>query len=202
MINIEALTHGREPKNGEYLTIVIDGRGASGKTALAAFLGRTLEGFTVLNGDDYFEPHDHDVTWGDFNEQRFQDEVLTPINLGFREFSIRPFDFPRSELGQPIHLSISSGVIIERCFSFTLPLSGDVLIWVETPPMICLERGLQRDGAIALGERASAAWEQVWQPREARYISESSPMKIADYVVDGTRPFGEEGWLLRSGTND
>lgn len=201
MINIDVLTNGKEPKNGEYFTIVIDGRGASGKTALAAFLGRALEGFTVFHGDDYFEPHDHEITWGDFNEQRFQDEVLTPINLGSREFSIRPFDFPRGELGQPIHLSIRRGVIVERCFSFELPLNGDVLIWVETLPTICLERGLKRDGATSLGERAIAAWEQVWQPREARYISELSPMQLADYVVDGTRPFEEEPWLHRSGPN-
>lgn len=198
MINIAKIYERVEPKNGEYITIAIDGRGASGKSALAEFLNQELEEFTIINGDDYFEPHSNEITWGEFNEKRFQDEVLLPIRKGLRGFSIRPFDFPNGELGQPKQMNIDRGVIIERCYSFELPIDWDVRIWVETPEEICLTRGLQREGAKVLGERATAAWTQVWQPRESGYIAKFQPIQIADYVVDGTQPFEDTNWLAKN----
>lgn len=188
-----------EPKNGEYITIAIDGRGASGKSVLAEFLSHALPEFTIINGDDFFEPHSNEITWGEFNEERFQDEVLLPVRMGLREFAIRPFDFPNGELGQPKRMNIDRGIIIERYYSFELPVDWDIRIWVETPEGICLERGLQREGAKVLGNRATAAWLQVWQPRETRYIADLLPMQIADYVVDGTQPFEDEEWFPRNG---
>ena len=198
MIDIAAFYNCIEPKNGEYVTIAIDGRGASGKSALAEFLNTELDGFMVINGDDFFEPHAHEITWGGFNEERFRDEVLLPVKLGLREFTIRPFDFPHGELASPKQLKIVRGVIIERCFTFKLPIEWDFRIWVETPKEVCLMRGLQREGAKILGERASAAWSQVWQPREDRYIEESSPMHISDYIVDGTQPFENVNWVPKN----
>lgn len=198
MIDIAKFIDDAEPKNREYVTIAIDGRGASGKSALARFLGRELDGFTIINGDDFFEPHDHEITWGEFNEDRFREEVLVPVNLGLREFTIRPFDFPRGELGPPKHLNINRGMIIERCFTFELPVEWDIRIWVETPKKVCLERGLRREGAKVLGERAKAAWSQIWQPLESRYIENLQPLQIADYVLDGTQPFENENWRPRN----
>ncbi|MFZ2228241.1 MAG: hypothetical protein WA090_03105 [Candidatus Nanopelagicaceae bacterium] len=198
MIDIAKFHNGAEPRNGQCTTIAIDGRGASGKSTLALFLGTALDGFTVINGDDFFESHDDEIIWGEFNEERFRNEVLFPVNLGRREFTIRPFDFPQGELGPPKHLSINRGVIIERCFSFKFPIEWDIRIWVETPKKICLERGLKREGAKVLSKRATAAWTQIWQPRESHYIAKSSPRQIADYVVDGTQPFEDAEWLPRS----
>jgi uridine kinase len=44
----------REPHNGRFFTIAIDGRGGSGKTHLAAYLKNILKDFTFIEGDDYF----------------------------------------------------------------------------------------------------------------------------------------------------
>ncbi len=195
MINIAKIYERVEPKNGEYITIAIDGRGASGKSALAEFLSQELEEFTIINGDDFFEPHSNEITWGEFNEERFRNEVLLPVRMGLREFPIRLFDFPNGELGQPKQMNIDRGVIIERCYSFELPIDWDVRIWVETPEEICLERGLQREGAKVLGKRAADAWSQIWQPRESRYIAKFQPIQIADFVVAGTQAFEDEEWL-------
>ncbi len=201
MIDITKIYDRLEPKNGEYLTIAIDGRGASGKSALADFLSRELEEFAIINGDDFFEPHSNGITWGEFNEERFRTEVLLPIKMGLSDFAFRPFDFPNGQLGQSKQMNIARGVFIERCYSFEFPIDWDIRIWVETPKKICLERGLQREGAKVLGERAMAAWSQVWQPRESRYIAESSPMQIADYVVDGTLAFENQEWLPKPPRN-
>lgn len=197
MIEIAEFLSEFGPKNGEYLTIAIDGRGASGKSTLAEFLRKELPGFTIINGDDFFEPIDHQILWGEFNEERFRNEVLFPINLGLHDFTIRPYDFPTGKLGRPRHLRVDQGVIIEQCFSFQLPINWDIRIWVESPSKICLERGLQRDGATAMGERATAAWTRIWQPKESRYIAELSPGQVADFVVDGTQNFNDEEWLPR-----
>lgn len=74
----------------------------------------------------------------------------------------------------------------------SLDAPWDITIWIDTPAEICLEQGLMRDGAVALGERARLAWETVWQPREERYIHASAPMDAADFVVNGTKPFDDQ----------
>ena len=192
MIRLEE-SLGEEPaKNGVYPTICIDGRGASGKTSLAEFLASRLHGFTLVHGDDYFEPHDDPITWGDFNEDRFDADVLRRVRLGDREIPLRPFDFPNGRIGDEQVLAVASGLVIERWFGFSLDVPWDITIWVETPPSLCLARGLARDGGVALGEQARLAWETVWQPREDRYIEAVNPMESADFVVDGTRPFEEQ----------
>ena len=68
MIRPAGVLRDRAPRNGAYLTICVDGRGASGKTTLAECLRSALPGWEVVHGDDYFEPHDDLITWGDFNQ--------------------------------------------------------------------------------------------------------------------------------------
>ena len=189
MTTLGELLETREPNNGAYRTVCIDGRGASGKTTLADLLGARLPGFDVVHGDDYFEPHKDPVTWGDFNEERLEAELLAPVRAGARPISIRPYDFPRDVVGAPRVLPLEQGLVFERCFAFALPVAWDLTIWVEASRECCLSRGLARDGAVSLGDRARTAWEQVWQPREDRYLETMSPASHANLVLDGTRPF-------------
>ena len=83
-------------------------------------------------------------------------------------------------------------------FGLSLDAPWDLAIWVDTPPPVCLERGLARDGGVVLGERARLVWETVWQPREDRYIEDVAPMASTDFVVDGTRPSRISSGLQRS----
>ncbi|MDA8436280.1 MAG: hypothetical protein M0Z98_09880 [Actinomycetales bacterium] len=191
MIRLEEALRLSSPRNGAYPTICVDGRGASGKTTLAEFLAVHLEGLTVVHGDDYFEPHDGPVTWGRFNEARFDSDVLSRVRVGDRDIPLRPFDFPNRRVSGEQVLTITRGLVIERWLSMSLDVPWDIAIWVDAPPLLCLERGLAREDA-ALGERARLAWETVWQPREARYIEEMAPVESADFVVDGTSPFEDQ----------
>lgn len=177
------------PRNAAYPTVVVDGRGASGKTTLADLLVSHLEGWAVVHGDDYFEPHDHPVTWGDFDEERFDVDVLARVRQGEREIPVQPFDFALGRLGAVRPVVVHRGLVVERWFGFGLDAPWDVRIWVETPPEVCLERGLARDGGVALGERARLAWTTVWQPREEAFIQAVQPRRHADLLLDGTRPF-------------
>ena len=189
MIRLGDLLQDRAPKNGAYLTICIDGRGASGKTALAQFLHASSRGLNLFMETTTSEPHDDPITWGDFNEARFDADVLSRIRAGDPRISVRPFDFPRGRIGAERPLTIERGLLLERWFGLGLDAPWDIRIWVETPPEVCLARGLARDGAHALGERARVAWETIWQPREERYIRENAPTRTADVVVNGTAPF-------------
>ena len=189
VISIESLLAANPPRNGEYYTIAIDGRGASGKSNLATWLGSRLDGFAVVHGDDYFEPHDDSITWGDFNEERLDTELLAPLRRAERTIAFRPYDFPNGRVGPEQTIRVERGLVFERWFALSLVVPWDLTVWVETPQDVCLQRGLARDGAVALGERARLAWETVWQPREAAYIQETRPLDQAGIVVEGTSAF-------------
>ncbi|HET7899714.1 MAG TPA: hypothetical protein VFL59_00915, partial [Candidatus Nanopelagicales bacterium] len=142
-----------------------------------------------VHGDDYFAPHDDPLTWGDFDEERFDADVLSRVRAGERSIPVQPFDFPAGRLGGLRPVRVERGLIVERWFGFGLDAPWDVRIWVETPAEECLRRGLARDGGVALGERARLAWTTVWQPREQAYIDRLHPHDVADLVLDGTQPF-------------
>ena len=186
---LETLLADRRPANGSYLTIAVDGRCGAGKSSFAAFLADHLPGFAVLNGDDYFKPHDDDVTWGAFNDARLDAEVLSSLRAGDPVIESRAYDFPRGVVGPVRRTTVERGVVLERWLSMGLPVDWDLTIWVESPADVCLDRGLARAGGVALGERARRAWTEAWQPQEARYIEEIDPLRAADLVIDGTRSF-------------
>lgn len=176
----------RPPRNGVFHTIAVDGRGGSGKTTLADVLTEVLPGFFVLKGDDYFEPIDHPVSWGDFNDERFVAEVIEPIRRG-ESFVHRPYRWGEQPPITDHPVTIGAGIAIERCFIAAFDVPWDLSIWVETPRDLCLERGLDR--ALADREQTIRTWRDVWQPNEDRYIKERDPLRTADIVLDGTRPF-------------
>ncbi len=178
------------PKNGRYYTAAIDGRGGSGKTELAAYLGFRLPEFLIINGDDYFEPLENESAWGEFNEHRFATDVLSPMQWGSSRIVYQPYDFGRGTLRPAQERVINEGICIERCFSLGFPIVWDLKIWVETPKEVCLSRGIAREAMPR--DRVIAVWEQIWQPREDQYIETFHPRDQADLVIDGTRPFEDQ----------
>lgn len=175
-----------EPKNGNFYTIAIDGRGGSGKTLFAEFLKTLLPDYVFINGDDYFEPVENQTVWGDFNEERFRADVLIPLKKS-KEFTYRPYDWHSEPHISETRITVSEGICIERCFSFDFDFEWDLKIWVETSKDLCLERGLAREKMPK--ERVLTAWKEAWQPREDEYIAKYKPLTVADIVIDGTRPF-------------
>ena len=92
MIDSQDFFATHQPKNGRFFTIAIDGRGGSGKSTFAELLKTKLPDFTVLNGDDYFEPIKDPIVWGEFNDERFTQDVLQPLKRG-NAFVYRPYDW-------------------------------------------------------------------------------------------------------------
>ena len=56
-------------------------------------------------------------------------------------------------------------------------------IWIDTPPLVCLARGISRDGI----ERTSL-WAD-WQEREAAFFQSDPVRDHVHLIVDGQRPF-------------
>ena len=179
------------PKNERFYTVAIDGRGGSGKTRLAAYLNGIFFDFLIINGDDYFEPLLNELTWGEFNEERFDTDVLNPIRRGSNRIVHQPYDFEQGALTSPRNMVINQGICIERCFSFGFPIDWDLKIWVDTPKEVCLLRGIARNPPLTR-DRVIAVWEQVWQPREDQFIETFRPADQADLVIDGTQPFEDQ----------
>jgi uridine kinase len=181
------LLGGGTPTNGAYPTVAIDGRGGSGKSTFARRLSRAVPEFALISGDDYFEAIVDPVVWGAFNDDRFEDDVLRGLRMGRSALAIRPYVFADRSVRGTRAVDVSSGVIVDRCFSFEMNVSWDVRIWVETSRDECLRRGVARDEAVH-GARAGRAWSEIWQPREDEYIQRADPHLVADIVVDGSIP--------------
>jgi uridine kinase len=189
-VRLSALIAGRAPRNGRFRTVAVDGRGASGKTAFARHLGALVPGLTVVNGDDWFEPLAGEGAWGAFNEDRFARDVIGPLARGDDSYVQQTYDFEQGGLTPAGQVDTAGGVIVERCFSFALPVDWDLRIWVETPREVCLQRGIARD--LMPAERVRRVWSTVWQPAEDAYIAGRRPLDEADVVIDGTVAFEEQ----------
>ena len=174
------------PQNGIFYTIAIDGRAGSGKTTLAMRLQNLLPDFVHLNGDDYFEPKKDKLVWGAFNDERFIKEVVEPLQKG-NSFIYRPYDWHADPPITERKIVVNHGICLERCYSFRFDLAWDLKIWVETPRELCLQRGLAREKLPK--KTVLRTWQEVWQPLEDKYITETKPRHHADIVIDGTKPF-------------
>jgi uridine kinase len=181
------------PKNGKFYLVAIDGRGGSGKTTLSNLLQDVLPEFVLLHGDDYFEPASDGIAWGYFNDKRFVEDVVKPLATG-ENFTYRPYDWHAEPHISSQKITVDQGLVLERGYSFDLPLNWDLKIWVETPREACLERGLEREHMEV--EKSKKAW-AVWQKAEDVYIDKLKSQETADLVLYGTKPFSEQ--LSRQG---
>jgi uridine kinase len=176
------------PKNGKFYTIAVDGRGGSGKSTLTKYIAELLPEFIVLNGDDYFEPTDGQVSWGIFNDERFINDVIKPISKS-NKFVYKPYDWHSYPHISERTIEVSEGLCLERCYSFLFELDWDLKIWVDTPKEECLSRGLKRESMPR--ERVLIAWKE-WQTNEDDYISDYNPSTKADIILSGLLPFEKQ----------
>lgn len=189
MISLKAHLDGKEPKNGSYFLLAIDGRGGSGKSTLCDYLTPRLPEYFLLHGDIYFEPTPGGPAFGAFNDARFTKEIIKPAIAGNREIDFQDFDWSIQGLREKVSVKISSGLIIDRWLSFALPIDWDLRIWVNTPPSMTLARGLQRNDS---NPEIKRVWQDIWMPREERHIAEFMPQQTADIVLNGTVDFSTQ----------
>jgi uridine kinase len=169
----------------ETVWVGIDGRGAAGKTSLAAAVAATVgaAGHTVqvVHVDDFSGPHVD--TW---DRDRFRRQVLEPLLAGLpARYQAR--DWHTDSGGPWIDLAAGGVVVVEGVSATTaaVPVPWALRVWVDAPLDVRLARALARDG-----EERMSLWADRWLPSEEAYVAAERPDLRADLVVDGTQPPG------------
>ena len=153
--------------------IGVDGKGATGKTTLAARIAAALPRSVVVHIDDFAQP---DIRGWD--RGRFVRQVLQPLLVG-QPGRFQRWDFNRN-VGAEWH-TVPAGVpvVVEGVSSTDVRLGvpWDFTLWVEVPYEIRLARAVERDGPEMM-ER----WLTDWMPSEDAYEQAQRPQDRVDLV--------------------
>jgi uridine kinase len=153
--------------------IGVDGKGATGKTTLAAQIAAALPGSVVVHNDDFARP---DVRGWELD--RFVRQVLQPLLAG-RPGRYQRWDFDRNVGAEWTTVPVGVPVIVEGVSATDerLGVPWDFTIWVEVPYELRLARALERDGPEMM-ER----WLTDWMPSEDAYEQAQRPQERVDLV--------------------
>ncbi|MGI3781118.1 MAG: hypothetical protein ACRYG2_10105 [Janthinobacterium lividum] len=157
----------------------IDGKGASGKTTLAAAVAAALSAAVVVHVDDFARPSVE--TW---ERERFVAQVLQPLAAG-RPARYERWDWSRDASAGWTEVPVGVPVVVEGVSSTDVRLGvpWDVTLWVDAPYEVRLARALGRDG-----EAMREQWVGAWMPAEDAYEAAQRPQDRVDAVVSGTSP--------------
>ena len=161
--------------------IAVDGRGGSGKTALANRLREALPPAAVVHSDDVAW-HDSRFGWDDL----MIDGILRPLHAG------RPVHYrlPAWErLGRDGHIEVAASattVILEGVGVSRRSLTPylDLALWVQSDFDEARARGISRDIAHEGRTEAGAAqnWDE-WMTEEVPFLLDDRPWQRADVIV-------------------
>jgi uridine kinase len=161
--------------------IAVDGRGGSGKTALAERLCGAMAGAAVVHSDDVAWAHSR-FGWDDL----MVDGVLAPLRAG-RGVRYQPPAWRahgrdgRIEVPAEARTVIIEGVGMSR--QALAPLV-DVTVWVQSDFGEARRRGVRRD-MHSHGQDESAAlriWDE-WEAEEVPFLLKDRPWERADVLV-------------------
>lgn len=163
---------------GESRLVLIDGPAGSGKSTLARWLAGALAA-PVVHADDMYEG------WQGLStlESVLVPQVIVPWSEG-RPASFRRWDWERNAraeevMVEPAPVVIAEGVgVAQRA---ARPWAS-VVIWVEAPWPLRLNRGIERDG-----QDMADHWRQ-WQQVEAAHFEAEGTRAAATVTIDGTAP--------------
>lgn len=152
----------------------IDGKGASGKTTLAAAVAEAVPGAVVVHVDDFARPSV--ATW---ERDRFVAQVLVPLAAG-RPARYERWDWDTDASAGWAGVPVGVPVVVEGVSSTDVRLGvpWDVTLWVDAPYEVRLARALARDG-----EAMREQWVDAWMPAEDAYEVAQRPQERVDAVV-------------------
>ena len=151
----------------------VDGKGATGKTTLAAQIAAALPGSVVVHIDDFARP---DVRG--WERDRFVQQLLQPLLVG-RPGRYQRLDFDRNVGAEWHTVPVGVPVIVEGVSATDdrLGVPWDFTIWVEVPYQVRLARALERDGPERMDR-----WLSDWMPSEDAYEEAQRPQDRVDLV--------------------
>lgn len=166
----------RARSGGAPALVVVDGPAGSGKTTLAAQLAAEL-GAQVVHMDDLY------AGWDGVDEgvRLLADDVLGPWVTG-APGRYAAYDWHADARGSAVvEVDPARPLVVEGCHSGRprLDVPRGLLVWVEAPDDVRLERGIERDGE-ALRER----WLEFMAGERTAYAAAGTAER-ADVVLDG-----------------
>ncbi len=173
------------PRLGTVRLVCVDGPAGSGKTTLAGLLADALASTppswrtSVVHLDDLYEGWSGLDGVGD----RLEGQVLAPLGRG-EPGRWQRYDWGAGAFAEWHDLPVPDVLIVEGCGSASRAVDDHAVLrlFVEAPPKLGLQRGLERDG-----EAMREEWVR-WQVREAAHFATECTRERADVVVDGTAP--------------
>jgi len=181
---VALLEHSAEVPSGRPRVVAVDGRGGSGKSALADRLLAAVEGGVLVRTDDVAWNHAF-FDWTDL----LVDGVLRPAREGLA-VSFRPPAW--EERGREGALEVPEGtqwLFLEGVGAGRRELADlvDVAVWVQSDPEVAERLGIDRDVEQGVnGDRGAATrfWHE-WQTEEVPFVAEQRPWERARIVVAG-----------------
>jgi uridine kinase len=166
------------PTLGEGRLVCVDGPAGSGKTTLAAGIGRAAPDATVVHMDDLYEGWDGLPT---VDAQLAN--LLQPLSEGHTG-SYRRWDWPAARWAEQVDVRPAPLLVIEGVGSGSLVAAPftTVLVWVEAPYDLRMSRGIERDGD------AFAPYWESWAAAEEEHFARHRTRERADLRVDGGSP--------------
>ena len=164
--------------------IAIDGRCASGKSTLGAFLQKETGG-NLIHMDDFFlrpeqRTKERYATPGEnVDHERFYDEVLVPLQKG-EDFFFHPFDCNTMQIAErTIHVRQNAVTIVEGSYSLHPALRDayDLKIFMDIDPELQLKRLQVRN------PEKMEDFKNKWIPYEELYFSRHKIEDICDIVL-------------------
>lgn len=174
---------GRSP-----VIVAVDGHAGSGKTTLAAQVGRLLRA-PVVHMDDLYPGWDGLAQ----SSQLAAERVLRPLREG-RDGAYRRWDWAASSwaegAGATVTVPWAPLLVLEGCGSSVGPAGPlvDVRVWVQAPYEERMRRGIERDGEVF-----AQNWER-WARQEEQVFAADGPPGTggtaarADLTLDTSAP--------------
>jgi len=158
--------------------VCIDGPAGSGKTTLAESLAEALAGAPVVHMDDLYEG------WGQALGDPLAARVEAWLLVGWASGlpGIHPrFDWALGRYAEWVTVPVAPVVILEGCGSASARIreQASLVVWVEAPAGLRLQRGVERDGAALAPQ-----WRE-WQAHEQAHFTTDGTRAAADSIVDG-----------------
>lgn len=153
--------------------IAIDGRCAAGKTTLAEELEKK-EGWSVFHTDHFFPRPEQrtserlSAAGGNFDRERFLEEVVLPLKSGEKIIRYRPFDCRTGTLLKPVEVKACDICLVEGSYSCHPELWTfyGLHVFLTVGEEEQLSRIVKRNGA----EKARD-FKERWIPMEEKYFS-------------------------------
>jgi len=168
----------RPPTLGSGRLICIDGPAGSGKTTWAAGIAELADA-NVVHMDDLYPG------WSGLSEVDAQlGDLLLPLAED-RPGSYRRYDWVAGEFAERVVVDPAPLLIVEGvgCGASRFTSLVTVLVWIEAPEQVRMERGIARDG-----DAFAPHWRQ-WAADEAAVFVRERTRERADVHIDGAQPY-------------